>query len=87
MALAGNVGFTFDVSGGAGFWFGEDQARYVVATRQPELLEKKAAAAGVSLTILGKTGGKGLAIKEASALDLATLRAAHENWLPGFMAD
>jgi phosphoribosylformylglycinamidine synthase len=87
MTLAGHIGFTFETDGAdAGFWFGEDQARYVVSTKQPEVLEKKAKESGVSLTKLGTTGGKALTLKGGVWVELAALRKAHEGWLPEFMA-
>jgi phosphoribosylformylglycinamidine synthase len=85
MGLAGDVGIKVDAAGDAGFWFGEDQARYVVATKQTDVLEQKAKAQGIPLTFLGTVGGKNITIKE-EALDLDALRQAHESWLPEFMA-
>ena len=88
MALAGNIGFAFDAdSSDAGFWFGEDQGRYVVSTKQPEALEKLTKESGIALTKLGTTGGKALVTKGSSSLDLAILRKAHEGWLPNFMVN
>jgi len=87
MALASNIGIALEASGDAGFWFGEDQARYVIATTQPKQLEQKAKASGVPLTKLGQTASKAVSMKGTPALDLATLRKAHENWLPTFMKD
>ncbi len=86
MALAGNVGATLTASDDAGFWFGEDQARYVVTTKNTEQLEQKAKAAGVPLMKLGQTGGKVLSLC-GTTLDLTKLRTAHEGWLPEFMAN
>jgi phosphoribosylformylglycinamidine synthase len=87
MGLAGKLGFVAeDATNDAGFWFGEDQGRYVVVTSQSDVLEKKAKDAGVLLTKIGKVGGKVLAVTGAT-LDLAVLHKAHESWLPQFMAD
>ena len=86
MALAGNIGMIVDAEGDAGFWFGEDQGRYVVATKKPEHLEQSAKNAGLSFSKLGVTGGKALSIKAGGTHDLATLRARHESWLPEYMA-
>ena len=85
MALAGNTGIAVEADGDAGFWFGEDQGRYVVATKQPGAIEKAAKAAGVPMTKVGSSAGKALAIMGAT-VDLAALRAKHENWLPNYMA-
>jgi len=85
MALGGDFGCTLSVAGSAGFWFGEDQARYVVTTTAPEMLETKAKAAGAPLTKLGTTGGKAVTLEGIGVLSLTELRAAHENWFPTFM--
>jgi phosphoribosylformylglycinamidine synthase len=85
MALARNIGCALEVKGDAGFWFGEDQGRYVIATTRPDEVEKKAKSAGIALSKLGKTGGPAIAIQK-DTLDLAALRARHEAWLPDFMA-
>ena len=85
MTLAGNIGCAVEAQGGHGFWFGEDQARYVVIAKTPGALEAKAKNAGIPLTRLGRTGGKAVILDGAGSLDLAELRAAHENWLPDFM--
>jgi phosphoribosylformylglycinamidine synthase len=85
MALAGDVGCELTAEGDHGFWFGEDQARYVVAVKSPDMLETKAKAAGIPLLRIAKTGGKDLSLS-GIALPVATLRTAHEGWLPAFMA-
>jgi phosphoribosylformylglycinamidine synthase len=87
MALAGKKGFTLEPSSdGAGFWFGEDQGRYVVTTTLPEALVQKAKLASIPLQLLGRTGGSTLTITSAGALPLAELRDAHECWLPNYMS-
>ncbi len=87
MALAGNIGCGLDAveSGDAGFWFGEDQARYVVTTADADALIAKAEAAGIPCIALGRTGGESLSIGAAS-LPLDSMRRAHESWLPEYMA-
>ncbi len=85
MALAGNVGCAVESAHDAGFWFGEDQARYIVTTKQADYLEQKAKAAGIPLTRLGKTGGNTLSLKDSGMLALSALRALHESWLPHYM--
>lgn len=85
MALAGNLGCELTAGGDAAFWFGEDQARYVLATNQPELIMQKAQAGGIPCTRLGRTGGAALSIKDIGALALAALKEQHEKWLPDYM--
>lgn len=69
-----------------GWWFGEDQARYVLATSAPDAILAVAKAAGVPARILGKTGGVALTGLGAEPISLKELREAHEGWLPAYMA-
>ncbi|HAX91119.1 MAG TPA: phosphoribosylformylglycinamidine synthase subunit PurL [Rhodospirillaceae bacterium] len=85
MALAGDMGCKIDAPAtDAGFWFGEDQARYVVTTRDPDALIAKAEAAGVPFMLLGLTGGDKVVLA-AETVDLAWLRDLHESFLPDYM--
>jgi phosphoribosylformylglycinamidine synthase subunit PurL len=69
-------------------WFGEDQARYVIAADpdKADAIHKAAAAAKVPLRLLGRVGGDAVVLDGEPPLPLATLKAAHEGWLPHFMA-
>ena len=86
MALAGNVGAALEHRGEAAFWFGEDQARYVVTTADPDGLAQSVAGSGVSATLLGRTGGVALTVPGAGPISLSELREAHEGWFPTFMS-
>ncbi len=92
MALAGGIGFvagqdvsTLDVVPPHAFWFGEDQARYVVTTPDPAALLAAAAAAGVPAVALGQTGGDAARFQGLATLSLADLKASHEAFFPGLM--
>ncbi|MBI1776670.1 MAG: phosphoribosylformylglycinamidine synthase subunit PurL [Proteobacteria bacterium] len=90
MALAGNIGATLaaspaDVPSHA-FFFGEDQARYLVTTDDAKAVMALAETAGVPACVLGTTGGLALTAAGGDAISLAELRRAHEDWLPGYMA-
>ena len=70
------------------FWFGEDQARYVVtvpAARLPKI-EAAAARSGVPLRHLGRTGGDRLTLPGENPYLVSALHALHESWLPAYMA-
>ena len=76
----------------AGFWFGEDQARYLIATANPDAVIQAANAAGVQVQRLGGSvgdaGADGLAkltLPDGSSLTRAELTKAHEGWLVGYM--
>jgi phosphoribosylformylglycinamidine synthase len=92
MALAGGRGVELDPVPGPvpahALWFGEDQARYVVAASpdKADAIHKAAAVAKVPLRLLGKVGGDAIALDGEPPLVLAALRAVHEDWLPRFMA-
>ncbi len=85
MALAGDVGMTLTADGDAGFWFGEDQARYVLAVAEAAPLLDAAAAAGVPAWHLGRTGGGHLTLPDGATISVGTLRATHEAFFPAFM--
>jgi phosphoribosylformylglycinamidine synthase II len=67
--------------------FGEDQARYLVATPAADALLAAAEASGVPARIIGEAGGDVLARPGLFSIPLARLRTAHEGWMPGFMGD
>ena len=69
-----------------GFFFGEDQGRYVLATSAPDAVLAAAKAAGVPALTIGQTGGSQLTVAGANAISVKELTALHEAWLPGYMA-
>ncbi|GAB4165925.1 MAG: phosphoribosylformylglycinamidine synthase subunit PurL [Thalassobaculales bacterium] len=89
MALAGGTGAQLLCPHGwhrAGFFFGEDQGRYVVASADPAGLMAAAREAGIPLRRIGISGGDSLTVNDGMAISLDELRAAHEAWLPAYMA-
>jgi phosphoribosylformylglycinamidine synthase II len=89
MAFASGIGAVLEAPGGLpahGFWFGEDQARYVVTARNSEPIAERAKAAGVPFARLGATGGRVLAIAGERPVPIDELKARFENWLPAYMA-
>ncbi|HXA40195.1 MAG TPA: phosphoribosylformylglycinamidine synthase subunit PurL [Phenylobacterium sp.] len=88
MALASKVGAQLLAEADApdhAWLFGEDQARYLVATSAPSALLAAAAASGAPARVVGEAGGDALARPGLFSLSLDALRAAHEGWMPGFM--
>ena len=71
-----------------GFWFGEDQARYVVTIKPEQFddLAARAKTAGVPIRRIGMTHGNALTLPGERPILLDTLRERHEGWLPGYMA-
>ena len=93
MALAGDIGAEAGVAGttvdAIPFFFGEDQARYVIAVPLDEAnkIEQDARDAGIIHAIIGKTHtSKTLRIAGEGEIALADLRKAHESWFPAYMA-
>jgi len=90
MALAGGIGAklaeTPDGLPALAWWFGEDQARYLVTTNAAEALLAEAQAANVPARLVGRTGGTVLTLADGNSIPLTDLRNAHENWLPEYMA-
>ncbi len=92
MAMAGNIGARLDAGPESlvphAWWFGEDQARYIVTVPadQADAVLIKAHAVGVPCARIGTTGGAAIAIADEAPVTVATLAQAHENWLPAYMA-
>jgi phosphoribosylformylglycinamidine synthase len=89
MALAGGVGARLsthprDVPGHA-FWFGEDQARYLIAVPDSAALIRAAEVAGIPAMRIGTSGGKDLTLPDGGTISIEALRAAHERFLPLWM--
>ncbi len=85
MALAGDTGAELAAQGDHGFWFGEDQARYVLAVVDGATLLAKAEAGGIPAMRLGHTGGDGLTLADGATISLRVLRGAHEAFFPSWM--
>jgi phosphoribosylformylglycinamidine synthase len=89
MAMASGIGARLsahprDIPGHA-FWFGEDQARYVVAVPDHAAFTRIADAAGVPAVRLGTSGGQDLTLPDGGTISVAALRAAHERFFPAWM--
>lgn len=68
--------------------FGEDQARYLVTTRDAESLLDMARAAAVPAAEIGRTEAeRALTLSDGATISLEVLAGAHEGWLPGYMAE
>jgi phosphoribosylformylglycinamidine synthase len=88
MALASNQGVSLrlpDAVPALGMLFGEDQARYLLAARDPAAVLEAARSAGVPAVAIGAAGGDCLTVAGLFSLPLSRLRAAHEGWMPAYM--
>jgi phosphoribosylformylglycinamidine synthase subunit PurL len=92
MAMASGIGATLDPPPADlpahAFWFGEDQARYVVtvAAKTLDAVLRRAAAAAVPVERVGTTGGQSLTLPGERPILLKALRERFEGWLPDYMA-
>jgi phosphoribosylformylglycinamidine synthase len=92
MAMAGGIGAEIEVLPvgipAHGALFSEDQARYVLAvpTDDADEILAQAKASGIPALKLGTTGTDALILPGEQAISLSSLRSAHENWLPDYMA-
>ncbi len=70
------------------FWFGEDQARYVIAApfAEAEKIMAEALEAGITAAELGKTGGSAVTLDDKDSIAVTELKAGFEGWFPKFMA-
>jgi phosphoribosylformylglycinamidine synthase len=89
MAMASGIGARMmthprDIPGHA-FWFGEDQARYLVAVPDHSAFVRMAEAAGIPAVRLGTSGGQDLTLPDGGSISIAALRLAHERFFPSWM--
>ena len=89
MAIASGIGAVLEAPAGIAphaFWFGEDQARYIVTAKNADAITQRAQAASVPIRHLGATGGRIFAFGEERPVPVDSLRERHEGWLPDYMA-
>lgn len=92
MAMASGIGAMLDAAPEQtlphAWWFGEDQARYIVTVPVDHLLTvmSKLKAVGVSCAEIGKTGGDALVIEGEAPIEISKLQEGFESWLPNYMA-
>lgn len=89
MAMASGIGAVLEAPSKIpphAFWFGEDQARYIVTAKDAHSVTRQATAVGVPLLHLGATGGAALAVDGERPLPVAELKRRFEAWLPAYMA-
>jgi phosphoribosylformylglycinamidine synthase subunit PurL len=89
MAMAGGRGVALDPPPADlprhAYLFGEDQARYLIETGEPDAVLAAARAIGVPARAIGVVGGPALTLSGAGAISVNALKAANEAWLPGYM--
>ncbi|MDE1932340.1 MAG: phosphoribosylformylglycinamidine synthase II, partial [Alphaproteobacteria bacterium] len=89
MAMASGIGATLSApqdQPAHAFWFGEDQARYVLTCASADALLQAAQKADVPARVVGKTGGAALTLAGGNAISVTDLKRLNEAWLPAYMA-
>jgi phosphoribosylformylglycinamidine synthase len=89
MAMAGMTGVRLSTSPrdipSHAYWYGEDQARYVLAVPDAGSLIRAAEAAGLAAVRIGTSGGQDLTLPDGGTISVRALRAAHERFFPSWM--
>ncbi len=91
MALSGGIGCSLEAGPDSlpahAVWFGEDQARYVVAVSDEACdgLLRDAADAGIPARKIGRTGGDSFSIAGEESVALEALQTLQQVWLPNYM--
>jgi phosphoribosylformylglycinamidine synthase II len=91
MAISGGLGAQLSAAPESivphAYWFGEDQARYIVTVtaEQAGLVLAKMRGAGVPCTRIGTTGGESIQIAGQDPVSVKALATAFESWFPAYM--
>jgi len=93
MAMASGIGATLDTPHPGvpahAFWFGEDQARYVVTVPAAAVRDilARAEAAGIHAARIGVTGGRAVMLADERPMAIDKLAAKFEGWFPAYMQE
>jgi len=85
MTYRNGVGADITANGDAGFWFGEDQARYIITAKNSAEILKSAKSYDIPATVIGKTKTGELNVA-GNSIKISELKSANESWLPNYMA-
>ena len=91
MAIAGKIGAKLfqpkTETPVLAWFFGEDQARYVISTSDATPILEAAKVSGVNASIIGSTGGTMLSIENGNSISISDLHSHHDTWLDNFMSE
>ena len=85
MCIGHNIGAHISVEADIGFWFGEDQARYVLAVTADKAADLEALADNLPLDKIGATTGAELKFGDTVTISVAQLHELNEGWFPALM--
>jgi len=91
MSLASGIGVRLEAPHGVadhGWWFGEDQGRYLLSAPVDQVAEilELAQRAEISARVIGVTEGDHLILADGDQVAVAELAFLHEGWLPAYMS-
>jgi phosphoribosylformylglycinamidine synthase len=92
MAMAGGIGALLLATPESivphAYWFGEDQARYIVTVpaEQAGLVLAKMKGCGVPCARIGTTGGDAIVISGEAPVSVTSLKTGFEGWFPAYMS-
>jgi phosphoribosylformylglycinamidine synthase len=92
MAMTSGIGAALDAAPddipAHAYWYGEDQARYLVTVpaAKVEAVRERARAASIPVWAIGTTGGDALTLGGERPILVTMLRERFEGWLPAYMA-
>jgi phosphoribosylformylglycinamidine synthase II len=85
MTYRNGMGANITATGDAGFWFGEDQARYIISAANGAAVLDAAKKANIPALLLGSTQVSQLTV-DGKSINTSELKVANEKWLPEYMA-
>ncbi len=85
MCIGNNIGAEINIEGDNGFWFGEDQGRYIVAVAADKARAFEALMGDVPLNELGVTAGAELKFHDSVTISVKELHDLNEGWFPALM--
>lgn len=85
MSIGPGIGANITADGDAAFWFGEDQARYILVVEADDAVALEARAGDLPLTRIGTSGGTDLQFADKVTISVAELHDLNEGWFPALM--
>ena len=85
MCIGHNIGADLSAAGDTAFWFGEGQARYVLAVQADKAAALEALADGLALSKIGVTAGAQLKFGDTLTISVKELHKLNEEWFPSLM--
>ncbi len=85
MSIGHGIGANITADGDAAFWFGEDQARYILVVEADDAVALEARVGDLPLTRIGTSGGTDLQFADKVTISVAELHDLNEGWFPALM--